>query len=94
MKEYYNAIKAAGPFSHIEDDKDLKWLLTCIEGKIVDTDKDKDVWKEDGFIYIKLAETGKALRVKELRAGKICGFKCEFHQKFIDYLNQREDRLL
>lgn len=94
MKEYYNLIKAAEPFSHIEDDKDLKWLLTCIEAKIVDTDNDKDIRKEDGFIYIKLPETGKALRVKELRAGKICGFKCEFHQKFIDYLNRIEDQLL
>ena len=78
MKEYYNAIKAAGPFSHIEDDKDLKWLLTCIEGKIVDPDLDKDVWKVDGFIYIKLAETGKALSVKELRAGKSADLNVSF----------------
>lgn len=91
MNEYYDEIKAAAPFSHIESDKDLEWLLKCTEGRIVTAEKDSDIWKDDGFIYVRLGKSDKALRLKQMRVEKVCGFKCDFHIKLVDFLGKLSD---
>ncbi len=85
-KKYYDEIIKTAPFVHMESEKDMDWLMSCLEGEIVDYEGQKDLWYEDRFLFVKIGDTGKALRMKKKRAEKLCSFKCEFHQKLIEYL--------
>ncbi len=85
-KKYYEEIIKTPPFAHIKNEKDMDWLMSCLEGEIVDYKGQEDLWYEDRFLLVKIGDTGKALRMKKKRAEKLCGYKCEFHQKLIEYL--------
>jgi len=87
-KNYYEELIKTPPFAHINSEKDMDWLMGCLEGRIVEYEGDKDLWYDDGFLYVKIGNTGKALRMKQNRAEKLCSFKCDFHQKLIDYLEE------
>ena len=79
-KNYYEELIKTPPFAHINSEKDMDWLMGCLEGRIVEYEGDKDLWYDDGFLYVKIGNTGKALRSEENRAEKLCSFKCDFHQ--------------
>lgn len=61
-------------------------MLQCVEGRIVIADREDDLWEEDGFIFLKIGNKNKALRMKRIRVEKLCGFKCDFHLKLIEKL--------
>jgi hypothetical protein len=85
-KKYYDELIKMPPFAHINSEKDLDWLMNCLEGKVVDYTGEDIIQYEDGYIFVKIGETGRALQMKRNRTEKLCSFKCEFHQKLIEYL--------
>lgn len=89
-KKYYEEIIKTPPYAHIDDEADMDWLMTCLAGRIVENDTGKEIWYADGFIYTDIPGTGKALRVKQRIAERLCSFKCEFHKLLIDYLEERK----
>ena len=89
-KKYYVELIKTPPFAHISREEDMDWLMSCLDGRIVDYDGEEDLWYEDGYLFTKIPDTGKALRMKQNRAEKLCNYKCEFHQKLIEYLESRK----
>ena len=85
-KKYYEDIIKTPAFAHINKEEDLEWLMTCLEGTVVDYKGGEDLWYENGYLFVNIYGTEKALRMKRKRAEKLCNFKCEFHKVFIDYL--------
>ena len=86
-KKYYEELIKLAPFAHINSEADMDWLMSCLEGRIVDYEGQEDLWYKDGYLFVKVGETGKSLRMKQIRAEKLCSYKCEFHQKLIEYLD-------
>ena len=91
-KKYYDELIKTAPFAHINSERDMDWLMSCLDGRIVAYEGDEDLWYQDGFLYVRIGDTGKALQMKQNRAEKLCGFKCEFHQRLIEYLESRKDK--
>lgn len=94
-KPYYELIKAAHAFSYIENDEDLGWLLKCIEGEVlseqdIPSAKGDEYWEDDGYIFVRLGASGLILRLKAMRAGKLCSFQCKFHKDLIDRITDYE----
>jgi len=94
-KSYYAQLRSLPSFSYVRSDEDLAWLLNCIDGELIPSDsvpvpEDKSFWDDGGFLYQKLPETGKILRVKSLRAGKLCSYQCKFHRDLIDFIAEYE----
>ncbi|GAB1476559.1 hypothetical protein MASR2M70_13930 [Bacillota bacterium] len=89
-REYYNELIKTPPFAHISSEKDMDWLMGCLDGRIVDYAGDRDLWYSDGFLFSKIPGTGKALRMKQNIAEKLCNYKCVFHQKLIEYLESQK----
>lgn len=89
-KKYYEELIKTPPFVHIDSEADMDWLMTCLGGRIVENTAGQDLWYDDGFIFSDIPGTGKALRMKQRTTEKLCSFKCEFHKKLIDYLEERK----
>ncbi len=90
-KKYFEELIKTSPFAHITSEKDMDWLMSCLEGRVVEYEGHEDLWYKDGYLFVKIGDTGKALRMKQIRAEKLCSFKCEFHEKLIQYLESRKD---
>ena len=89
LKPYLASIKASPFFSYIETEEDLLWLLRCCEAEITGTETAPDYTGSDfedrgGFYYFRLPEERLLLRMKAMRAGKLCSFQCKFHRDFLD----------
>lgn len=89
-KKYYEDIIKTPPFAHIENEGDMDWLMSCLGGRIVDNTTGQDLWYADGFVFFDIPGSGKALRTKQRITEKLCSFKCEFHKKLIDHLEERK----
>ncbi len=89
-KQYYDEIIKTPPFAHIDKEDDMDWLMSCLDGRIVDNTRGEDLWYADGFVFFDIPGTGKALRTRQRITEKLCSFKCEFHKKLIDYLEERK----
>lgn len=85
-KKYYDELIKMPAFAHINNEKDMDWLMSCLEGRIVDCKGEGELWIEGEFIYANIPGTSKALRMKKKIAEKLCSFKCDFHQALIEYL--------
>ncbi len=85
-KKYYEELIKTPAFAHINSEEDMDWLMGCLEGRIVDYDGKEEVWISDGFLYVNISDTNKAIRMKKKRADKLCSYKCDFHQRLIEYL--------
>jgi hypothetical protein len=97
MKPYYGLIRATHTFSDIENDDDLAWLLKCIEGEVlseqdVPAAKEDEFWEDEGSTFVRLGGSGLILRLKSMRAGKLCSFQCKFHKDLIDRITEYETK--
>ncbi|HZK01876.1 MAG TPA: hypothetical protein VFC96_03335 [Anaerovoracaceae bacterium] len=88
-KKYYNELIKMAPFAHINSEKDMEWLMSCLEGRIINYEGEKDSWNSEGYLFFRIPNTGKALKTKQKRAEKLCNYKCEFHARLIEYLESQ-----
>lgn len=95
IEPYEEMIRNTPAFSKIDSKEDLFWLMRCIEGEVVPSanvsiPEGKAFWEQNGSYYLSLSDPTVLLRLRAMRAGKLCSFQCKFHRDLIDFIASYE----